>query len=142
MKYFDSPTLREQEAFIQTELKTRGVAGDEAVKVLTRHLAANQISLYYEQLNAALWGSQISLLRVLNSSATGETSKILRHFYDSAAVNYPDVYSQYSFENYMKYLVNARLIIEQEEGRYLITELGRDFLIYLACTGISEYRLY
>ncbi len=47
MKDFDSPTLREQEAFIQTELKTRGVAGDEAVKVLTRHLAANQIALYY-----------------------------------------------------------------------------------------------
>jgi len=141
MKSFDSPTLREQEAAIQKGLEDRRVAGEEAVKVLTRHLAANQIALYYERLNSAIWGSQIYLLRFLNSSMTGETSEIPRRFYDSAAANYPDVYSQYSFESYMDYLVNAHLIIGQE-GRYLITEWGRDFLVYLAREGISESRLY
>jgi len=141
MKSFDSPTLREQEAAIQKALKDRGVTGGEAVKVLIRHLASNQIALNYEQLNTAIWGSQVSLLRFLNSSATGETSDTLRPFYDSAAANYPDVYSQYDFESYMNFLINARLIIKQE-GRYLITELGRDFLVYLARVGSTEFRIY
>lgn len=141
MRSFDSPILRQQEVALQTDLNNRGLSGDEATKVLIRHLAATQLGLRFEQLNNVVWGSQISLLRLLNSSTAGETAETVRSFYDHAAAQYPNVYANYPFKSYMTFLMHIRLVIVQE-GKHMITEFGRDFLTYLVKTGRTEFRLY
>ena len=142
MKSFDSVVLLEKENLIKADLQQKGLSNNEAVDVLARHLAATQLALHFEYIYSTIWGSQLRLLRYLNSQApVGDTAENLKAFYDAAAITYPQVYEDYSFENYLGFLL-SRILIKKVDGNYGITNFGRDFLIYLIQTGKSEARGY
>ena len=142
MRSFDSPLLRETEKNITAELEGRGLANSlGAIPVLIRHLAQAQIYVWFEYYYQQIWGSQLAILNYLNVSLTGETRETLVSFYTAAAKLYPAVFQKYPFESYLSFLTTNKLIVE-ENGRFKITVLGREFLTYLASTGKTTNKLY
>lgn len=140
MKEFSSVALREEEENIRKDLEIRGLSSQQdKINLLIKHLAINQLALHFERINSVIWGSQIALLQHLNSCIDGDSSSMLRIFYDNAAKNYPDTFASYPFEQYLQFLVAFNLIIQRGE-RYFITALGREFLVYLTATGQTKWR--
>jgi hypothetical protein len=136
---FDSVTLREHETSIRRDLDQRGLKNEqETIDILIRHLAAAQIARHFEFVNSSIWGSQINLLEHLNGSLEGELNENLRVFYDQAGLT-PPISEEYPFERYLNFLILNNLIIQEEE-KYKITNLGRDFLGYLVATGRTRPR--
>ena len=142
MSVFDSRVRLEQEKLIKKDLESYGLLDqNEVVDVLVRHLAATQLELYFEKVNATIWGSQISILKRLNSTPQGLAVESLELSYDIVAKLHPNVFTHYSFKQYLNFLLSWNLIIEQD-NLYRITFLGKDFLSYLVRTGQPETRDY
>lgn len=139
MRAFDSITLREQEENIRRNLEQRGITEQqERINILIRHLAAAQLIRHFEYVNNMIWGSQIRLLRFLNTLSTGATVNMVRPFYEQA--NLPGEFAErYPIESYLDFLTSNNLVI-LEGDHYKITQLGRDFLQYLIAMGRSEDR--
>jgi predicted transcriptional regulator len=64
---------------------------------------------------------------------------MLRPFYQEASKIYPEAFTNYTFDQYLNYLVSANQVI-LKGGKYFITTLGRDFLGYLVATGQTGIR--
>ena len=135
MRALDSPTLNLQENAIKDDLKNQGLTDSEAIEVLIRYLANAQITVVFNEIDREIWESQVELLQYLNSSP-GCSAETLRFFYDlavSRAAN-QEAFREYTFEQYLQFLTSHGLITEHI-GYYIISQLGRDFLIYLTAKG-------
>ena len=66
--------------------------------------------MYYESVHSVIWGSQLALLRHLNSATGGSSLEVLKVFYDGGAAKTPSIYSEYPFEQYLDYLVGHNLV--------------------------------
>ncbi len=140
MKVFDSATLRLQEKAIQKDLEAKGLTeSPDAVKILVRHLAATQLTLAFEKINSLIWGSQIRILEFLNTTPQGATAESLKAFYDVAASAYLETFQSYSYSIYMGFLTAIGLTTESA-GKISISQLGVEFLSYLAATGRTGFR--
>jgi hypothetical protein len=61
----------------------------------------------------------------------------VKAFYDKAAIETPNLYANYPFEQWMEFLKSHSLIIWHPSGMVEITIRGRDFLKYL--THVAHY---
>ncbi|MHC4633017.1 MAG: hypothetical protein ACYS9C_17365 [Planctomycetota bacterium] len=130
MKAFDNPILKEQEQRIKADFKTRGVQNEaDKIEILTRHLAATQIGLACVTIDAQIYGSQVTLLQFLNTKHNLPKER-LKTFYDAAVSIYPNIFQNYSYEQYLAFLINWGLIIEKDNN-FSITQFGVEFLSYL-----------
>lgn len=119
----------------RNSLKKQNLTTKETVEILTRHLANSQIVSLFNEINYRIWGSQVELLQHLNSSS-GSSVTELKTVYDlaiSRSLN-PSTFAKYTFEQYLQFLVSHKLVTEID-GSYFISQLGRDFLMYLIATG-------
>lgn len=89
----------------------------------------------FEKIHNIIYGSQIRLLQRLNYSQT-ETKDELKLYYDNAVKNNPDGYKNYSYENYLNFLVTCEFIIINEEN-VSITDMGKDFLRYIVEANLT-----
>ena len=88
-----------------------------------------------------IYGSQIRLLQKLNYSS--ENKENVKYFYDNAATYFPAAYENYTYENYLDFLVSCDLIIYNRETNIIsITEVGKDFLRYLVESNSNIDKLY
>jgi hypothetical protein len=108
--------------------------------MLEKYSQALYITLIFERLYSNIYGSQISILKAVNSSS--ETKDSLKRFYDDAVNNYTAFFAGYPYDEYLKFLVHRELINETEtvnghESEKLIgiTAFGRDFLKFMIETG-------
>ncbi len=141
MRALDSTLLREVEDRITNDLRQRNLPTEEAVRVLVRYLAGTRIELDFERIYSPILGSQLSLLNYLNTQADGQPAEALRPFYTSAASQYPQVYSGYSFEQWLGFLQGS-LLVRQDGGRLRITVKGREFLAYLTQKGRTLNKMW
>jgi hypothetical protein len=82
---------------------------------------------------AIIFKSQLLMLTELNrSNFPVSNAKV---YYDKAAVDYPNLYPKYSFEQWLNYLMSEQLLIRHPSDMLEITHKGRDFLKYLAHWG-------
>ena len=141
MRALDSTTLRLQEDAIKDDIKNRGLTDPEAIEVLIRYLANAQITLVFNEIDRQIWGSQVELLQYLNSSLECSAEE-LKIFYDLAIsrTTNREAFREYTFEQYLQFLTGHGLIIE-DIGYYIISQLGRDFLIFLTAKGAPGKRL-
>ena len=124
---YDNQLLKEQEAAITADLKQRGLSDPQnAQRALIRSLAGTQILLAFEKIQAGIWASQVSLLTRLHSSGPTKVSEV-RVFYDAAALQYPELYQRYSFDNWLAYLRSYSLI-EVDADNIKLTRAGLEFL--------------
>jgi hypothetical protein len=143
---FNSQLLLLQEEAIRRDLGGHGLTADGACeKVLLRHLAGTQIALHFEKIYASIYGSQLGVLRWLNSQAVGVHEQQLLPFFQQAAKEWPAIYQHTEFRSWLGFLAAQGLITESEESAaageeedafgLAITVLGREFLAYMVNGG-------
>ena len=133
---------QEFEELIRRDLDSANIQNqDEKENILISHLASTQLNAEYERINSTIFGSQIDLLRSINSATSPSDIGSLKLFYDNAALKYPEPYKNYVFQAYINYLLNTGLV-EQKENGYVITKLGVGFLVYIAEKGLTGFKHY
>jgi hypothetical protein len=138
VKNFDVPPIAlMQEDAIRADLGKLGIGQEEQIGLLVKHLAVTQLWLRAEMTYRTIFGSQIALLKVLNTTGSGTKAQVLA-FYENAKAQFGNLYAGYSFEQYLNYLVSQGLITAQDPERYIITVAGKEFLKWLTERGIVE----
>lgn len=138
----DSAVLREQETIVRDALSDRKDASQtETIDFLVGRLAEQNLSIQFEYINGIIYGSQIQVLRFLNSNPGGAEGQDFRFCYENAAQQFPIMFSNYPFDEYVEFLVSNELIAK-ESKRYKISPMGKEFLRYLVTTGRTRARPY
>lgn len=109
---------------------------DERVSRLTRALAESCLSTAFERIYRIIYGSQISMLRLLNENPHFREHHV-RDFFSRVKDRFPEIYANYTFDRWLDFLKTAQLAV-QIEDRLQISDVGRDFLTYLTLQGLPE----
>ncbi len=112
----------------------------ETSRVLVRQLAVIQLLYKAERAYRLLFGSQIVFMRYLNETGR-QPESIARSFYERAQVENPNFYSDYPFESWIGFLTLQQSLIAVEDDMYGISLWGREFLGWMATTGVPS-KLY
>lgn len=131
--------LEEIESRIKRDLTARQlIVEGETTKVLIKYLAAAQVGLEFEQVQNLIFGSQIYLLKKLNEvTGQGQLPALVEAHFAHVQSMFTDSFGDWSLEKYLYFLFDRNLIVHQD-GRYHITNLGKEYLVWMARTGRSE----
>jgi hypothetical protein len=135
-----APIVVEQKKLIRADLEKLCIDEREQVELLVKHLAVTQLLLRAESTYRTIFGSQIALLKFLNISGGG-TREQLAEFYENAKAHFPKLYDNYSFDQYLHYLL-TQILITQHDERYFITVAGQEFLKWMSGASVSEYKAF
>lgn len=137
----NSIVINEQEERIKNDLRSRGLSsGGSTDKVLIRHLAGTQLLLAFERIHSSIFGSQINLLRYLNEvTGQGRSAEKISDYFAKVRELYPNQLGDWSIEQYLHFLYSQLLIIRQTEQMH-ITNLGVEYLVWIARNGRSDDR--
>ena len=116
-------------------------APEDKVTVLIKHHAALQLKNSYIIIYNQIFGSQISVLQSLNIQKEPVGADILNLFYATAHEQSPGVYENYSFQQYLDFLIGSGCVGLDDRG-YFITNYGRGFLMFLSETGLTTNRAF
>jgi len=105
------------------------------VRVLVRQLAVHQLLYSAEKFNRLVFGSQVNVLRGLNEHGSLSELAIIP-VYEKAKLDYPSVYSGYSFENWIGFLLTQG-VVRRDANNYQITAFGQYFLSWLVHNNVS-----
>lgn len=135
----DSIVLEDVEGRIKTSLEEKGLETEgDTIGVLIKHLAATQTLVEFEQFYNLIFGSQISLLKKLNEVAgQGVSKEAMQSHFDHFQEMYKDELGKWSLDQYLEFLIERSLIL-YEGGSYHLTNLGVEFLTWMARNGRSE----
>lgn len=135
----NSIVISDIEGRVKTALKEKGLSTEgDSIKVLIRHLAGTQLLLSFEQIHNLIFGSQIFLLKTLNEVAgQGRPLSFVCSHIDHVKKLYPDALGEWSYDQYLEFLFGRFLIIRHEDQIH-ITNLGVEYLTWLARNGRSE----
>jgi hypothetical protein len=140
LKSFDNALLVKREEFIRNELlKLQINQPTEREKVLIRLLAAFSLIQAFENAYMFIWGSQIGVLEYLNSASQDTPLDFLKPWYEEAVGRQPELYKNYSFDQWLGFLEGHYLIVRRG-GAVTISLEGREFLKYLVDRGYSLYK--
>jgi hypothetical protein len=134
------PIVHEQETLVRTQLTTLGVSQQEQVDLLVKHLAVTQLLLRAEVTYRTIFGSQILLLKSLNTTG-GATRDQLSKFYEDAKAEFPQAFANYSFDQYLQYLLGFGLI-RQDRQHYEITVAGQEFLKWMPTARVPDKKAF
>lgn len=138
LQSFDSPALLYQERVLVAELDARKLdSTSDTTKVLVRYLAKNQIALGCEFVYRLIFGSQICFLKRVNTVAGGISEADAFKFYGLVAQQHPTAFPPDDPKPYFDFLTRQG-VVTFESGHFRITDLGREFLIWLVQVGADE----
>lgn len=131
--------LQDIEGRIRNELTTRQLSVEgETTKVLIKYLAAAKVGLEFEQIQNLIFGSQIYLLKKLNQvTGQGQSLALIESHFEHVQKMFNDSFADWTLEKYLHFLFERQLIVLQD-GRYHITNLGKEYLVWMARTGRAE----
>jgi hypothetical protein len=136
----NSIVISEIEASIKDTLisKSLDIEGD-TTKVLIRHLAGTQLLLIFEQIQASIFGSQIYLLKQMNVvKPNGLTELEISTHYEKVKQSFKDTFNDWHVEKYLAFLYSRALITKDENRIVHITNLGVEYLTWIARNGMTE----
>lgn len=111
---------------------------EDKIEAILRYSEVLYIILNFERIYYLIFGSQIRLLNHLNSSYN-QTINMTKFFYDNAVGRNPHL-KDYSYEQYLSFLQNEKLVVIGKDETIQITLFGRDFLKYMIDTGLSDLK--
>jgi hypothetical protein len=113
-------------------------AADTHVDLLIRQLAQTRLEVVFERAYGAIFGTQFALLRALmGTGGTMSLATVLQFFGEAKSKGLAA--AELIFENWLRYPRVFELVeVDAEEVK--ITNLGRDFLIFLSAKGLREDR--
>ena len=129
-----SPAVKTRIEQLRVFLHESGVTDREGL--LLQALAEKEFLAFFERVCREIYGSQIRALRALNSANAGIAQESLRDFQ-----SLPVIQSTMTFEQWFQYLATNALVVSQGQN-VLITDSGREFLIYVTQQGYPEFGLY
>ena len=134
----DDPLLVKRKNSICTEL---GLGQDHTQKEnnLLGIIAAHSIALQFEKTYQSIFGSQLSALVIINSTAGGVQFGDIEPLYIQAAAQHKEFYATYSSEQWLTYIERESLIIGKD-GKIIITLEGTAFLKYIIHRGYTLYK--
>ena len=121
-----------EEEFIG-ELKGARLADDKREKLLVSSLVRWRVYCLFERVYQSCLHSQFDLLEIMNGNPAGVGMEQARRLFMERKAK-ENRLTGMEFEDWIGYLVGSGLASEQYD-HYAITELGKDYLIYLASTG-------
>ena len=133
-KLREFPDVRRTPAIekLEQELLSRIAAVEEKdrVELLALNLAAARLEAAFGEIYALIFGSQILGLFELEKRSQVTNEEANAFFIEYAAKRFPLIYQNYGFSEWIRFLTSMKLI-EQNESHVTITDIGRDFLIWL-----------
>jgi hypothetical protein len=130
--------LQDIEGRIRNELTTLKLSVEGETQVLIKYLAAAQVGLEFEQIQNLIFGSQIYLLNKLNQvTGQGQSLTLIESHFEHVQNMFSDSFADWTLEKYLHFLFERRLIVLQD-GRYHITNLGKEYLVWKARTGRAD----
>src|SRR4029450_658802 len=93
MQSFDPPALLQQEQALLADLQNRRLdSTSDTTKILVRYLAKTRLLLACEFIYRLILGSQIALLKNINSRGGNMPEADAHQFYQTVASNHPDIF--------------------------------------------------
>jgi len=105
------------------------MAEDYRTDFLVSELAEHQIALRFERIFYRIFGSQISALRALIQSGSLPEQEFRVPFENAKDAN-PEFYGDYGYGGWRNFLL-ATDLISLGDGKYEITDYGRDFIEFV-----------
>lgn len=136
----NSLVITELETLIKNELNEKGLTIEgETDKVLLRHLAGTQLLLEFERVHSVIFGSQLYLLRQLNSAAPNGISEfeVFSHF-NNVKQLFIESFKNWTAEQYLAFLYSKLLITKDETNNIHLTNFGKEYLIWITKYGLRE----
>jgi hypothetical protein len=100
----------------------------DQIEALEYLAAALNVQLSHERNYNTIFGSQLGLLAQANAGVTPEMARAL---YEKAKAANPTLYSTYTFDQWIGFLINSGLLQLGPRGAYVLTNYGRGFLKYI-----------
>ena len=142
LQAFDSPALLQVEKSVMADLELNKLdTKGDTVRVLVRHLSQLRIYLGCEGVYRNIFGSQIALLKATNTNGGVISEENANTFYQQAIAEYPPLAAQLDSKRYFGFLLISKVLtFDNNNGRYFLTDFGRDFLAWMVRFGISEHK--
>jgi hypothetical protein len=101
-----------------------------------RFIGVGLVSYFHDMTWAYIFKSQLLLLAETNRRIVHQLPlSDAKVYYDRATEQYPKVYENYSFQQWMNYMFSEQLLIKHPSDMLEITYRGNDLLKYLAHWG-------
>ena len=110
----------------------------ETVDLLIQHLAVNQAAATAERIYRTIFGSQIAMLKLLNTRGGTAARGGLEAVYDVAKSRSPDQYGTYSFQQWINYSLSQGLLSTNDSEQFSITIDGIEFLKWMTDVAVTE----
>lgn len=98
-------------------------------------LAVIIINSLYDNAWLTIYRSQVLMLTELNRGLLRREQ--VKTYYDDAARSNPQLYANYSFDQWLGYLRGQVLLLEHPGQTFEITVRGKDFLKYMVHRGLT-----
>jgi len=138
-----SKTMRFISDSIKKVLEENGYDYDNKTsKLLISHLAYERLNYSFFITHREIFGSQISLLKLMNNNqGEGVGELYIEDYFKKVKKENPNSFLGWTHENFIEYLVTVELIVK-EENTYKITYFGVEYLTWLVKIGYQEDKLY
>jgi hypothetical protein len=110
---------------------------------LLRAVAMNRVMRDHEIVYRLILGSQVNFLLEANAAPLPDMARA-HQIFDDAKARFPDIYTNFSFDTWFHFLLNAKLVQATAVGVaqvLRITSLGQDFLRYLVDNGLTSAKV-
>ncbi len=106
-------------------------------KLVYRFGAEVYLNLEFEKIYNNIWLSQTSLLKRLNELGGKADKDILAFYYNQAKEIWPEMYKEYTLEQWTNFLISHTLI-EIENAKVSLTIEGSGFCVWLASNQYKD----
>lgn len=133
-----TPAIEAQEKTLYARLDD--ITVEKRTGLLVNALAVAQLSSRFERIYGAIYGSQIAGLRALVNAGGKVTSADALQFFNDMKSKKPEM-SNIQYEAWLEFLRLAGLITIDSET-ISITDMGRDFPLYLTVANLTEAKSF
>jgi hypothetical protein len=125
---------------VRSQLDTTfGPTPADQVQGLVYAVTSLNIQLSHEKSYNVIFGSQ---LRLMAQMIAGGSAEVARRIYEEAKSAFPEFYLNYTFEQWIGFLVGSGLCTAGEGGNYVLTPHGRGFLKYIVDRRLSPNKIF
>jgi hypothetical protein len=130
--------VQQREEWIRADIQKMDLQpNQETVDLLIHHLANTQALHAAEQIYRTIFGSQIAALKIVN--LVGPKTRVeLEPLYEEARSKFTNVYMDYSFQQWLDYLVSMGLLRTPDNVEYSLTTDGKEFLKWMTVESVTE----
>lgn len=127
------------EATLIRDLKP--IDDQQRIPILVHQLAVARLGRQFESIYSVIFGSQLEGLKRLRDNGGQTSLDQAEQFFERVKVEHPDFYASSSFTEWFQFLQRSELATLVGSSVSL-TELGREFLVYVDETKVGRTRAF